>query len=109
MCECVVVPKNGVTYVETKVIPDQLLTFLGHLSPAEELGSQRRIACLLRHNSTCTANTYGALLACLEYRTLSDVPVALLLRHVVCEAAHVPHRLREGYDVVIQNVLEAGL
>lgn len=40
MCECIVVPKNGVTYVETKVIPDELLTFLGHLSPAEELGSQ---------------------------------------------------------------------
>ncbi len=106
--EVVLGPQRGVADIESEVIPDHLLTVGRALCIGYKVRCKFRILALVCNDSTCTADTYGALLACFEYRALCDVPVAFFLRHVVDESGHIPHSLGEGNDVAVEDVLETG-
>ena len=86
-----------------------LLTFLRALSPCKPLCCKLRILALVCYNCTGTTDTNGTLLTLFEYRAGRDIPFALFIRHVVCETAHVPHCLREGSDLAINDLCTASV
>ena len=106
MRKCIICPETCVTYVKSKVFPDYFFTVRRHFCITYKVCCQFFIFRLLCNDCTCTADTYGTiLLSFFKYRTWRDIPVAFFFRHIVFKSAHIPHCLRERYDIVVKDVL----
>ena len=82
--------------------------FLRALCPGQPFCCQFGVLALVCHDGAGSADTDRALLTVLEDRNRCDVVLALHLRHIVDEAAHKPHCLREGCDLSFRDILVAG-